>query len=61
MKRPKQYLLDGEPVDFRELIKCAQNSGYENKDGIYSISGAAHFLRTRCGCTVENNPDCKTG
>ena len=58
-KRPKKYLLDGEPIDARKLIQQAVDSGMENNDGLFSTSVAAHFLRTRCGCTVEDNLNCE--
>lgn len=58
MDRPKKYLLDGEPIDFQSLIQAAVDSEMEH-DGLLSTSAAAHFLRTRCNCTVEINPDCK--
>jgi hypothetical protein len=45
-KRTTQYYsLDGDKVDFQELIRVAKLFGYVSNDGIYTTSEAARVLR----------------
>jgi hypothetical protein len=57
MTKPKKYLLNGEPVDWLELIKHAEDWGMEH-NGLLTTSMAAKFLR-ELGDTVEENPEVK--
>ncbi len=57
MARPKKYLVNGEPVDWRELIQCALDAGMIS-DWINTTSDSADFLRAQ-GATVEENPEFK--
>lgn len=52
---PKPYLLDGEPIGWRELIKAAIDLGWEHKRGLTTSSNAAAFLR-KTGHDVGHNP-----
>ena len=52
----KQYLLDGKPVTFSQLINEAQELGYDGNGGLLLTSEAAAVLREH-GHTVEVNPD----
>ena len=40
-----KYLLDGEALEWQELIQAAKHEGYEEPARIYTTSGAASFLR----------------
>lgn len=53
-----EYLLDKEPIKWNDLVRKAKELGYEESNGIYTTSRAAHFLRLH-GHTVEHNPDYK--
>jgi hypothetical protein len=50
----KPYLVDGEPVSFRELIKRAEDEGYSSPDGLYTTSAAAAYLRKIGYIILEN-------
>ena len=52
----QKYLLDGEPVSARELIKVAQKGGWQGDGGLFTTSGATAFLREG-GATVSHNLD----
>ena len=56
MKNKQPYLVDGNPVSFMELIKWAEDEGYESPDGLYTTSAAAAHLRKR-GYIILDNPD----
>lgn len=50
----KPYLVDGNPVSFRELIRLAQDEGYDEHHSLWTTSAAAAHLRKR-GYVVEEN------
>jgi len=52
----KEYMIDGEPIDWSSLIKVAKEEGYYSDSGIYQTSEAANLLRKN-GHVVERNPD----
>jgi len=56
MTEKQPYLVDGNPVSFMELIKWAQDEGYESRDGLYTTSAAAAHLSKR-GYIILDNPD----
>jgi hypothetical protein len=57
----KQYLLDGEPISAREIIRRARTEGgYGVGEFILTTSGAAETLRGQ-GHEVCENPDYKDG
>ena len=39
------YYLDGAPLDFLQLIKAAEDEGYDGDGGLLTTSEAAEFLR----------------
>ncbi len=41
----KEYLIDGEPVDFMEIIRRAKKLGYEGDGGMLLSSEASDVLR----------------
>jgi len=47
----RKYMVDNETVDWGQLIKMAEDYGYEGEGGIYYTSGAAKVLREN-GFTV---------
>lgn len=49
------YLLDGNEITWQELVRIAQDEGYEEHDGLLTTSMAAMYLRSH-GHTVENSP-----
>lgn len=49
----KEYLIDGEPVEWQEIIKRARQYGYDGD--FLQTSIAAGILRDN-GHTVERNP-----
>lgn len=50
-----EYLLDGEPIGWKELIRAARNLDDNfNRSGFFQTSVAARILREN-GHTVEEN------
>ena len=49
-----QYRIDGEPCDFRDIIRKAREYGYDGE--VLQSSIAADYLREN-GHIVDENPD----